>query len=48
MNIFLTGGTGFIGSNFIEHALSKGHKIFAIRRKGSFSKLQLTKEPIWI
>ena len=48
MNIFLTGGTGFIGSNFIEHALSEGHTIFAIRRRGSFPKIKLTQQPIWI
>ena len=32
MNIFLTGGTGFIGSHFLAIALSEGHTVFAQRR----------------
>jgi nucleoside-diphosphate-sugar epimerase len=32
MKIFLTGGTGFIGSNFINIALNCGHEIIAINR----------------
>lgn len=32
MNIFLTGGTGFIGNHFIKCALEKGHNIFALTR----------------
>ena len=31
MNIFLTGGTGFIGSNFVKLALSKSHNLIAIK-----------------
>lgn len=33
MNIFLTGGTGFVGKKFIKLAIKHGHKIFAISRK---------------
>lgn len=33
MKIFLTGGTGFIGSHFINEALKQGHKITALRGK---------------
>lgn len=34
MNIFVTGATGFLGSNFIKHALKiKNNKIFALTRK---------------
>tara|TARA_B100001939_G_scaffold128833_1_gene111723 strand:+ start:181 stop:1023 length:843 start_codon:yes stop_codon:yes gene_type:complete len=33
MVIFLTGGSGFIGKNFLKLALSKGHFIYAISRK---------------
>lgn len=34
MNIFVTGATGFIGKNFIKHALKiKKNKIFALTRK---------------
>lgn len=32
MNIFLTGGSGFIGKNFINFALNHGYKIFAVSR----------------
>ena len=30
MKIFLTGGTGYIGTNFIKYALKKNHKITLI------------------
>jgi len=33
MNIFLTGGTGFVGKKFIKLAIKHGHRIFAISRK---------------
>ena len=39
MKIFLTGGTGFIGKNFINLALKNGHHIFAITRKKKQSKI---------
>ena len=48
MNIFLTGGSGFIGSNFINHAIEEGHNIYAIIRKKSLPKLNLKKQPTWI
>lgn len=48
MNIFLTGGTGFIGSHFINAAHQAGHNIFAIRRKNSNPKVKIIKEPFWI
>jgi nucleoside-diphosphate-sugar epimerase len=32
MRIFLTGGTGFIGSHFLNFALTAGHEIVALRR----------------
>ena len=32
MKLFVTGGTGFIGSHFLNAALSSGHKIVALRR----------------
>jgi nucleoside-diphosphate-sugar epimerase len=38
MNIFLTGGTGFVGKKFIKLAIKHGHKIFAISRKKKKSK----------
>ncbi|MEL7248601.1 MAG: NAD-dependent epimerase/dehydratase family protein [Bacteroidota bacterium] len=32
MNIFLTGGSGFVGSNLIPHFLEQGHTVYAIAR----------------
>ena len=49
MNIFLTGGTGFIGSNFVKLALSKSHNLIAIKRsKKSDTKIFLKDKPFWI
>lgn len=48
MNIFLTGGTGFIGSHFINKAHEFGHTIYAIRRKNSNPRIPLKKQPNWI
>lgn len=39
MNIFLTGGTGYIGQRLIPLLAAKGHKIQALTRKESLSKL---------
>jgi nucleoside-diphosphate-sugar epimerase len=33
MRIFVTGGTGFIGAHFIEHALAQGHQLTALYRE---------------
>lgn len=33
MKIFLTGGTGYIGGNFINYAIKNGHTIYALTRK---------------
>ena len=38
MNIFLTGGTGFVGKNFIQLAISNGHNIIAVSRKKKINK----------
>lgn len=49
MNIFLTGGTGFIGSHFLAIALSKGHTVFAQRRSElSRPKIFLKHQYFWI
>lgn len=48
MRTFVTGGTGFIGSHFIKVALSRGHKIVALRRPGSFPSIDLAQEPDWV
>ena len=33
MNIFLTGGTGFLGKNFLKLALKNNHRVTALTRK---------------
>lgn len=48
MRIFLTGGTGFIGSHFLREAMDAGHEIVAQRRSGSVSRLILKSEPQWV
>ena len=30
MKLFVTGGAGFIGSNFVRHSVSKGHKVTVV------------------
>ena len=49
MKIFVTGATGFIGSNFINLAHSLGHTIVALRRsKFSRPRVNLVNNPYWI
>ncbi len=38
MNIFVTGSNGYIGSNFLNKASSRGYKIFALTRKKKIKK----------
>jgi len=38
-NVFLTGGTGYMGSRLIPLLLARGHKVRALARKGSEGKL---------
>lgn len=49
MKIFLTGGTGFIGSHFINNAIAEGLNIRALRRSlESTSKINLIHKPEWL
>lgn len=48
MHLFVTGGTGFIGSHFIKMALEHGHTVSALRRDGSQPAIHLENEPLWI
>lgn len=48
MNIFLTGGTGFVGSNMLNELLHRGHTIYAQRRPNSSPRVQPEFQPIWI
>jgi nucleoside-diphosphate-sugar epimerase len=48
MKLFVTGGTGFIGSYFLRAALARGHDVVALRRRGAQSWSGVTREPVWI
>lgn len=49
MNIFLTGGTGFIGSHLINQALEQGHQLLALKRSAnSQPRVPLMKDPTWL
>ena len=48
MKIFLTGGTGFIGSHLLNELLARGHEVLALRRAGSRPRIALEQEPKWI
>jgi len=48
LKIFLTGGTGFIGSYFIENAIDNGYELICLRRPGSKNKRKLKNKPIWL
>lgn len=49
MKIFLTGGTGFIGSHFINLAIEAGHTVQALRRNAiSRPRIELKENPNWI
>jgi nucleoside-diphosphate-sugar epimerase len=48
MKIFLTGGTGFIGSNFINIAIKKGHDIVAIKRRNSSPRIDIVGKLTWV
>ena len=48
MKLFLTGGTGFIGSHFLKAALEAGHQVLALRREYSQPRLSLSLQPIWL
>lgn len=49
MKIFITGGTGFIGSYVLRDALAAGHEVVALRRScNSKPIIKLPKEPRWL
>ena len=48
MKIFLTGGTGFVGSHFLNQALQAGHEVIALKRPGSSPRLPVIGTPTWI
>ena len=48
MNIFLTGGTGFIGSNILNKININQHNILCLKRGGSVPRIKLKKQPEWV
>lgn len=48
MRIFVTGGTGFIGSYFIRHALLAGHEIVPLRLPGTVPVIPLSDDLEWL
>jgi len=48
MRIFVTGGTGFIGTHVIARLIDSGNEVIAMRRKGSSPRLSLVHEPEWV
>lgn len=48
MRVFVTGGTGFVGSHFLQQALAAGHEVVALRRPGSRPRIALAREPHWV
>ncbi|MGB8169436.1 MAG: NAD(P)-dependent oxidoreductase, partial [Chthoniobacteraceae bacterium] len=48
MKLFVTGGTGFIGSHFLAAALAAGHEVLALRRPGAQARIPLAAQPRWL
>lgn len=48
MKIFLTGGTGFVGSHVLQQMLAAGHEVIALRRPCSETRISLQQQPVWI
>jgi nucleoside-diphosphate-sugar epimerase len=48
MRLFVTGGTGFVGSHFLRLALAAGHEVRALRRPGSQPRVPLDAGPDWL
>lgn len=48
MRVLVTGGTGFVGSHFLNQAMAAGYEIVALRRPGARPRIPLVKEPKWL
>lgn len=48
MKIFVTGGTGFIGSHFLRAALAADHEVIAFRRPGSTPRVPVVGAVKWV
>lgn len=48
MKVFLTGGTGYVGSRILQNLLSAGHEVSALVRPGSESKLPVDSQKVTV
>jgi len=48
MKVFVTGGTGFIGSHVIKCLLEHELEVCALRLPGSVPQISLSKQPVWV
>lgn len=48
MKLFITGGTGFVGSQVLAQAMAAGHDVTALRRPGSKPRVALPAQPRWL
>lgn len=48
MKVFLTGGTGFVGSHLLNKLHQEGHEVVALRRPNSAPRVQLDLQPEWV
>ena len=48
MKLFVTGGTGFIGSNFIEHTNRYNIETIGLRRQGSEAPIKFSRKVNWV
>lgn len=46
MHLYVTGGTGFIGSHFINHAVNAGYSVTALKRPGAQPRIATTTEQV--
>jgi nucleoside-diphosphate-sugar epimerase len=48
MNVFLTGGSGFIGSHLLRLMGTTTHKVTALRRSGNAPPIDIDVQPVWL
>ena len=48
MKLFITGGTGFLGTHVLNLAIAAGHTVVAPRRAGSQPRIPVSPEVHWI